>query len=202
MRPANMSKRQEEFIRIVRDNPYMIIDTETTGLHDGEICQIAIIKNTGEIWIDTLIKTKELIPLDATRIHGISNEMVADAPTWEDISYAVTQALTGVNVVCYNAVYDRKMLHKTAERWGMPKTDWKAIGAWYCAMEAIAEFNGNWNDYRQSYQWISLQGSCDLLGIEATQKHSALSDCQLTLECCEMLAGLFRQGSVPTERLL
>ena len=60
-----------------------ILDTETTGLYDdAEIVEISIIDENGGVLLDTLVKPLKPIPAEATAIHGITNEMVATAPTW------------------------------------------------------------------------------------------------------------------------
>ncbi|WP_162871171.1 3'-5' exonuclease, partial [Klebsiella pneumoniae] len=62
---------------------YVIIDTETTGLKDfDEIIEITIINMRGEILLNSLVKPSRLIPPGVTEINNITNEMVADAPSW------------------------------------------------------------------------------------------------------------------------
>lgn len=163
-----------------RDN-FVILDTETTGLHDGEICQIAIIDHKWTTLLDQLVKPTRPIPPDAQRIHGISNDQVNDAPGWADVAPRVKDILTGKDVIVYNAVYDRKMMHKSADYAGMEKIDWKALSPWYCAMEAYAEFYGDWNAYHQSYRWQRLSFAAQQCGVEVKNAHNALGDCLMTL---------------------
>lgn len=176
------AKSQLEQLREVaaRDN-FVILDTETTGLRDGEICQIAIIDHTGKTLLNQLVKPVHPIPADAQRIHGIGNDQVKGAPGWADVAPRVKELLTGKDVIVYNAVYDRKMMHKSAEHAGMPKIDWKAISPWYCAMEAYAEYHGDWNDYHQSYRWQRLSVAAERCGVQVKNAHDALGDCLMTL---------------------
>jgi len=59
------------------------LDTETTGLKDyDQIVEICLLDNDGAVLIDSLVKPTVKIPLDATRIHGITDAMVSSAPTW------------------------------------------------------------------------------------------------------------------------
>lgn len=176
-----------QFIRSIKGQNYLILDTETTGLNDGEIVQIAIIDHEGIVLVDTLIKPKLPIPADATAIHGITNDMVKESPTWPEISPKIEAILTGQNVLIYNAVYDRKMMHKSAERHSMPKTEWKEIAKFFCVMEAYAEFYGDWNDYRGSYKWQRLSTAAASARHIPNAAHSALGDCITTWHVVKML---------------
>lgn len=160
---------------------FLVLDTETTGLEDGEVVQIAIINNDGETLLDTLVKPNRPIPRDATAIHGITDEMCQSAPTWIDLAPKIKKILDGKLLVVYNAVYDRKIMHRTQERWDLPKIEWKEISTWLCAMEAFAEFYGDWNDYRGNYRWQKLVTAVRYFGILPNNAHSALGDCLMTL---------------------
>lgn len=179
-----------EFLKMLRSGNYVVLDTETTGLEDGEIVQIAIVHSSGDVLLDTLVKPKRPIPADATRIHGITNEMVKDAPTWEQVRDLVAHEIMGEHVVIYNAVYDRKMMHKSSERWGLPKTEWKEMAAFWCAMEMFAAVYGEWNEYRGNFRWQKLATAADYYNIPSQgQAHTALADCLTTLAVCKAMAG-------------
>lgn len=179
-----------EFKAMLKTGDYVVLDTETTGLHEGEICQIAIMDSLNSVLLDTLLLTKQPIPADATRIHGITDDMVADAPNWLDVQPVVFNLLKGRHVVIYNATYDRKMMHQTAERWGMPKTDWKEICTFWDAMTYCAEIYGDWNAYRSSYRWQKLSTMADYFKIPhvGVKAHSALGDVLTTLAICQAIA--------------
>ena len=172
---------------IRRDN-WLVLDTETTGLHQGEIVQIAIVDRWGKTLLDTLVKPVGDIPEEATQIHGITNEMVKDAPTWDFLQLRVAALVSGKDLIVYNAKYDRKMMHQSAEAWGMPKTDWKVIANWVCAMEAYAEHHGEWNEYRGSYTWQSLTAAMKQTKLIVSNAHTALGDCLMTWDLVKYLA--------------
>lgn len=178
----------ESFLKMLREQSYIVLDTETTDLYDGEICQIAIMSSDGETLLDTLVRTARPIPAKATAIHGITNEMVSDAPTWSNIHMHVVNHLTGRNVVVYNATYDRKMMHQSGEKAGLPKTDWKQISTWWCAMDAFSEIYGEWNDYHGSYTWQRLSTAARYYRIPVADAHSALGDAKMTLAVCQKMA--------------
>jgi len=175
-------------LNIIRSGQYLILDTETTGLERGEIVQISVIDSSGTALINTLVKPVEPIPASTTRIHGITNQMVAAAPRFVEVIDNLRQTLNGQQVIVYNAVYDRKMLHQSAEAAGIEKTDWKAISRWWCAMEAFAEVYGDWNSMRRSYRWQKLSIAARHYGISVVDEHSALGDCLTTLAVCKHMA--------------
>lgn len=178
-------KELQQFKQMLRTGEYVVLDTETTGLNRGEIVQLAVVGSSGQVLMDTLVKPVVSIPPDATRIHGITDDMVADAPGFADILPQLQPLLTGTNVVVYNATYDRKMLHQSAEVAGLEKVDWKALSRWWCAMEAFAEIYHDWNSYRHNYRWQKLSTACAYYKIELQNAHGALADSQATLNICK-----------------
>lgn len=169
------------FRKALAGKDFLVLDTETTGLYEGEIVQIAIINSAGQTLLNTLVKPVFPIPSDATAIHGITDEMVESSPTWLDLAPKIKTLLEGKLLVVYNAVYDRKMMHQTAERHGLPKVEWKDICSWHCAMEAFAEFYGDYNRYRGSYRWQKLVIAARHCGVPYEDAHNALVDCQMAL---------------------
>jgi len=176
----SLSALQQLRVIVDRDN-YVVLDTETTGLRDGEVCSISIIDKEGEVLMNELVKPTRPIPSDATRIHGLTNLDVSEAPGWAEVAPRVVDILTGKDVVVYNAVYDRKIMHKSAEYAGIEKIDWKVLSPWVCAMEAFAEFYGDWNDFHQSYRWQKLSFAADHCGVAVKNAHDALGDVLMTL---------------------
>ena len=182
----------QELLNVIRSGEFLVLDTETTGLERGEVVQIGVIDSSGATLINTLVKPIEAIPPSTTRIHGITNQMVASAPRFADVVENLRQTLNGQHVIVYNAVYDRKMLHQSAEAAGIEKTDWKAISRWWCAMEGFAEIYGDWNSTRRSYRWQKLATAARYYGLSTADEHSALGDCLTTLAICKRMAAQAR----------
>ena len=86
-----------------KDEPWLVIDTETTGLDidSRHVVELgACTMQGGEMkqarsW---LVRPPEPIPEESTAIHGITDEMVADAPTIEDTA-AVLLGLVDAHAV-------------------------------------------------------------------------------------------------------
>lgn len=170
----------------------LVLDTETTGL-DGlaEIIEIAVIDAGGKVLLNTLVRPSKSIPADATAIHGITNEMVSDAPIWPEISAQVHALIAGKIIVIYNAEYDMRLLMQTDAIWGVQpefSSDTDTIPRMVCAMQEYAEFYGQRNE-RGGYKWQKLTAAADQEGvtIEGTP-HRALSDCLTTLGLIKAMA--------------
>ena len=75
----------------MKKQEYAIVDIETTGgnASGSRITEIAIIIHDGTSIIDrweTLVNPQKEIPLPIFALTGINNEMVRDAPIFDDIS--------------------------------------------------------------------------------------------------------------------
>jgi DNA polymerase-3 subunit epsilon len=167
--------------RILSEKPYYIFDTETTGLRrPAEIVQFALIDYNRNIFINTLVKPVYPIPRDATAIHGITDEMVKNAPRWDEVKSQFLKVTTGEIVFSYNVVFDCQMMHLSDEAYRLPYTDYKAISRYFCAMEWYAELYGRWYDYRRSFTWQKLTDAIQQSNLEVNNAHSALGDALMT----------------------
>lgn len=93
-------------LRLIR--PLAIIDLETTGVNLGtdRIVEIAIVKVMPDG--KQLIKRKLLNPempisAQSSDIHGITNEMVKDAPTFRQVANELKQFLDNCDLAGYNS---------------------------------------------------------------------------------------------------
>lgn len=90
------------------DRPLVFFDLETTGPEIGtdRIVQFAAVKllsdGTRRLW-QTLVNPEMPIPLGATKVHGLTDEMVKDAPTFGRLASRLYAALEGADLGGYNA---------------------------------------------------------------------------------------------------
>lgn len=107
--PESIQPSQNQlFMKLELQRPLAIIDLETTGVNvsTDRIVEIAIVK----IQIDgsrqvkrKLINPEMLIPEGASAVHGITNEMVKDAPTFKQAANEIRQFLEGCDLAGYNS---------------------------------------------------------------------------------------------------
>ena len=64
---------------------FVVFDFETTGLYKPRPVSLCIIDHAGAVLLETLINPDIPIPSDATAIHGVTDAMVAAAPTFAEI---------------------------------------------------------------------------------------------------------------------
>lgn len=88
--------------------PLAFIDLETTGINiaTDRIVEIAIVKiNTnGSKQVKRKLVNPEMpIPESAASVHGITNEMVKDAPTFKQVAHEIKQFLEGCDIGGYNS---------------------------------------------------------------------------------------------------
>jgi DNA polymerase-3 subunit epsilon len=100
---------------------FVVVDVETTGLSPvaDRITEIAMMKVRDSVLLDefsTLINPLRPISAEITRITGIDNMMVQDAPTARDVVPAMVEFLGDSVFVAHNASFDWGFLTQTASR--------------------------------------------------------------------------------------
>jgi len=93
---------------------WVILDTETTGTFEfDEIVQVAILSSDGKTLLNMLVRPTQPIPLDATAIHGITNDDVRDAPLFPEVYEKIQEIIQGKTLVIYNAQFDVRLIRQS-----------------------------------------------------------------------------------------
>ena len=159
----------------------LYLDTETTGLDSwSEIIEIAIVETDGKVAFQSLVKPVNPIPTSATRIHGIDDILVADAPRWNQIWPEVQQLLSGRQVGIYNADFDLRMLQQSNAKYQLPFKLSEGT-KFFCIMNL-------YKDYYGSYRFQSLDSARAFFNIPIRNSHRAVEDTQLARAVLERIA--------------
>lgn len=162
---------------------FYVLDTETTGLgkHD-EIVQIGIVDQNGKTAMDELIKPTISIPPGASRVHGIYDRHVENAPYFKDIYAELSELLKNQTVIAYNMTFDRRMLKQSGAKDGL-HINWGK-----CAMRQYAQYRGQRRKGWRGYKWHRLGNAITQEGLEVKDAHSALGDARMTLALIQKMA--------------
>ncbi|PLX39345.1 MAG: DNA polymerase III subunit epsilon [Hyphomicrobiales bacterium] len=178
--------------RPIQSLNFVVFDTETTGLvpHKDEIVQIGAVRVVnGRIVqgekIDQLVNPGMKIPPASTRVHKVSDDMVADAPDIHAASCQLHKFAQDSVIVAHNAPFDMSFLRRHGKTnglsWDHPILDTVLLSA---VLFGASEIH-------------TLDAVCERLGITIPEelRHTALGDAQATAEVlCKMLPMLESRG--------
>ena len=164
-----------------REIEYVVIDTETTGtLKADRIVEIALVAFKGDEVIEewsTLINPQR--DVGKTNIHGITASMVSSAPIFADVVNDIFRIINNRVLVAHNLGFDARMLIQEFSR-ANTQGD---IGKGFCTMTAARRLLPPGKS--------SLADACKEFGIKIIDAHSALGDCNMTME---LFNHLFEDG--------
>lgn len=159
---------------------YAVIDVETTGLSPRaeKITEIAIYTHNGERIIEefsTLINPEKKIPFQITRLTGINNQMVKDAPKFYEIAKKIIEITEGKILVGHNVSFDYNFI----------KSEFKSLGYDFnsktlCTVKLARKLIPG----KKSY---GLGNLCKELNIQILDRHRASGDALATTKVLELL---------------
>lgn len=152
---------------------YAIVDIETTGgnARGSRITEIAIIIHNGTEIIEryeTLVNPQKEIPIPIFALTGINNEMVKNAPLFDDISERVLELLSDRIFVAHNVNFDYSFVRHELEASGFKWTARKL-----CTVRAARKIKPGLASY-------SLGRLCKSLEIPLENRHRAGGDADAT----------------------
>ena len=159
---------------------FAIIDIETTGnkYNFGKITEIAIYQHNGQEVTgsySTLINPEMDIPFFITRLTGINNGMVKDAPKFYEVAKKIIEMTKGRTFIAHNVNFDYKFI----------KEEYKRLGYGYnqktlCTVRMARKLLPGHCSY-------SLGKLCSDLDIEINGRHRATGDALATVKLFEIL---------------
>lgn len=159
---------------------YAVIDVETTGGSpaNDRIIEIAVIVFDGSTVTDsysTLINPRRPIDPYVTKLTGITDQMVTDAPTFESVHQRVLEMTHEAIFVAHNVKFDFGMIRQEYKRLGIDFNR-RQLDTVNLARKVLPGFN--------SY---SLGNICDSLNIDITDRHRAFGDAEATVKLLEII---------------
>ncbi len=184
--PEMRQHAREQARQLLGSQP-LFLDTETTGVRSSaEVIEICLIDHRGEVLLNSLVRPRLPIPAESTQIHGISNAMVATAPTWSELWPQVQSILASQRIGIYNADFDMRLIQQTHRQQGLI---WPQIQIEpFCIMLLYAQFYGDWDVQRNGYRWQSLEKARHRFNLPLPNSHRAKDDALLARAVLEQIA--------------
>lgn len=168
---------------------YAIVDIETTGSYASAhgITEVAIILFDGNRVVErfeTLVNPGQEIPAYIQSFTGISNEMVADAPAFEDVAEPIYRLLSENIFVAHNVNFDYSFLKSHLLQCGYELKSKKL-----CTVRLSRKIFPSFPSY-------SLGNLSRSLGIKITNRHRAGGDAAATVKIFRQLLRNDREGFI------
>ena len=168
---------------------YVIFDLETTGISPNydEVIEISALKVKGGEVVDefnTLVNPGRKIPFGATKVNGITNAMVAEAPAFshvlaEFLDFAEDLVLVGHNI----ARFDMKFIWRDAEQYfgEIPQNNY--VDTLQVARKHLPKM--------EHHRLVDL---AEHYGISSEGAHRALNDCYMNQKVYECMVAEMREA--------
>lgn len=165
---------------------YCVVDLETTSsfIRSAEIIEISALKvREGKVVgeYSQLVNPKCSIPIGATAVNNITDEMVKDSPTLDMVidsflEFVGDDVILGYNNAAFDMciIYDKVLFLRNLKF----KNDYIDV------MHAVKRALNNLDNYK-------LETVSKYYGLDTTGEHRALKDCYLTKECYERINDQF-----------
>ena len=157
---------------------YAVVDVETTGLHPetDEIIEVAAIRCIGGELDSyaTLVRPRQKIPANITKLTGITNSDVKEAPRIETAMTQLSEFIEGLPIVAHNAPFDIKFIAHAFETAGISMS-MQYIDTLSMARSAFPYF--------ENHKLATLIRELELL--DGEQQHRAGSDTEATQKLFE-----------------
>jgi DNA polymerase-3 subunit epsilon/CBS domain-containing protein len=172
----------------------VVLDTETTGLDArvARVLQIGALRLRGghlisEERFETLVNPGQPIPPPAIGVHGISDAMVAGAPTFAVMAPAFEAFTARAIIIGYAIQYDLAVLQREYDLAELPAPSFRALD-----IRTLARLTApTLADY-------GLERLCAWLGVKLEGRHTAIGDARAAADVFLALIPLLRAKGIRT----
>ena len=161
---------------------YIVFDLETTGISSAadEVIEISALKVKGGCIVDefsTLMNPRMPIPFAATRVNGITDDMVKGSPTFEAALKAFLEFIGDDVLVGHNIhSFDMKFLYRDAAKFWNQTLGNDYIDTLQLARMCLPQLRHH-----------KLTDLAEYYGISSEGAHRALCDCRMNQKVFEFL---------------
>lgn len=149
---------------------FTAIDFETATGYRNSACAVGIITvEEGQIVDEfyTLIQPpNNSYWYQNIQVHGITPDQTIDSPLFEEVFHEISKRLMHQTIVAHNEGFDRGVLAKTMELYGLSDNRISLSEKWECTMKIFRQ---------KGLKKYNLKACCDAFNIELNH-HNALSD--------------------------
>jgi DNA polymerase III subunit epsilon len=175
--PRPVFEREDLLQTDLADLDYVVVDTETTGLQlsqGDKIVSISAIRiHRGRVQnagiFNTLVNPGRPIPPESTDIHHIDDQMVAGAPSMNEVYPQFIEYVGDSVLVAHNAAFDKKCLDMAAAEAGLPRINNPILDTIFLSYALHQEIEGH-----------SLEAIAERMGIPIEGRHTSLGDARAT----------------------
>jgi hypothetical protein len=126
---------------MLRPGAAVILDTETTGLDDPDVLEVAVIDTaTGSTLVNTRVATELPIEPGAAAVHGVDAADLVGAPTWHQVLPRLGRATKGRTILATAPTFDAAAIAATTAR--RPRLQAQHLAdpsSWACLMDAAQD---------------------------------------------------------------
>lgn len=175
----------------IEDAVFTFVDVETTGLspRSARVCEVAAISFRGADRVGTLAELVNPglpIPAEVSKIHGITDAMVKDSPSFGGVAPRLLAMLENSVVVAHNAEFDLGFLRAECDRVGLrfPKLH---------VVDTLIIARKGWKFQSNRLGKIAAE-----LNISNGGWHRALADVEMTRKIFDHFIAAFRSAGART----
>ncbi len=155
---------QFEAANLLQMNPLFMHSKTTGAAEQSEVVEIAILDSAGNPLIDELVKPKRHIRPNATQEHGITDDMVDNAPKWSEVLPEIEELLAHKKVCVYDLGNELVALQNSYEnnhnRWSLD------MDSFINVMDLFSRFRNNRDPRTGSLMRYTLEEAARALGID------------------------------------
>lgn len=153
---------------------FVVIDVETTGLDPAleRVCEVGAIKlvdGKESSRYHSLVQPNHVMSSGARAKHGITDEMLREAPTFDKIALDLRKFIAGTILVAQNAGFDVAFLNAEFVRAGMTRLAIPAIDTIPLARKV-----------RPGLPTYNLDNLAHHFKVEFRERHRSIGDCEVT----------------------